>query len=97
MNATNLYGVAPHSGGPPRTHRPRTLPAGHQEQLSQPLLHQAGKALIVGLQGGAVHILDHCEERRKRTEEGFNRRSGRQRGAKEDTAEGMEDGLGTTT
>lgn len=66
-----LYSVTPHSGGPPRSHRPRALPASHQKELSQPLLHQAGKALVVGLQGGAVHILDHCEERRERTEEGF--------------------------
>lgn len=65
-----LYGVAAHSGGPAGSCGARALPAGHQEQLSQPLLHETGKALVVSLQGGAVHILDHCEKkevyRRKR-------------------------------
>lgn len=32
--STYLYGVAPHSGGPPGSRRPRALPASHQEELS---------------------------------------------------------------
>jgi len=68
---THLDGVAAHAGGPPRPRRPRTLPAGHQEELGQPLLHQAGEALVVGLQGGALHILDHWGgETRERGEKG---------------------------
>lgn len=66
-----LYGVAPNGGSPASPCRLGTLPACHQEELSQPLLHQAGKTLVVCLQGGAVYILDHCKVRRQRTEEGF--------------------------
>ena len=58
---THLYGVAPYGGGPPGSSRPSALPPGHQEELGQTLLHQTGKALVVGLQRGAVYILDHCE------------------------------------
>lgn len=46
------------------------MPAGHLEELSQPLLHQAGKALVVSVQGRAVYILDHCEERGQRRDLG---------------------------
>lgn len=88
---TYLYSVAPDAGGPPGSGRPRALSASHQKELSQTLLHKTGKALVVGLQGGAVHILDHCEGRQERTEEGFRgekRHSSKQRGLKEETGEG---------
>lgn len=55
-----LHGVSSHGGGTAGSGRPRALATRDQEELGQPLLHQAGEALVVGLQGGAVHVLDHC-------------------------------------
>lgn len=65
---TNLNSIAPYSGGPAGASRSRalpSLPSCHKKELSQPLLHKTSKALVVGLQGGAVYILDHCVERQE--------------------------------
>lgn len=66
--STDLHGVAAHRRGPPGPHGPRALPASNEEKLSQPLLHETGEALVVGLQGGGVHILDHWARRQEMTD-----------------------------
>lgn len=68
---TCLHGVSSHGGGSAGSGRARSLATRHQEELSKSLLHQASEALVVGVQGGAVYVLDNCrgqaaEQRRER-------------------------------
>lgn len=45
-----------------------TLLMCHQEELSQPLLHQTGKALVLSFQRGVFHILNHWRDKERERE-----------------------------
>lgn len=53
---TYLHGVAPQGGS---TFKTPALLLGHHEQLSQALLHDPGKALVVQAHQRVVHTLEH--------------------------------------
>lgn len=53
---TYLHSVASQGGS---TFKPPTLLLGHHEQLSQALLHDPGKALVVQTHQRVVHTLEH--------------------------------------
>lgn len=53
---SHLDGVAADSCGPSEA---SALLTRQHKQLGEPLLHQAGEALVLSLQAAVVHVLDH--------------------------------------